>query len=213
MTLLREGTAEDAGFHAQNIEAIGKQIRRWVDAGTPRTLVALIARNGVIALQEAAGPMTSEPDSPDVQLDSVFPASSLAKPITAAAILMLVEDGLIGLNRPVREYIPEIAGVASDDLMLIHLLTHTSGYDEDKVGHMVTPRPKAPKDLPPPDSTLDPRLQRWLAARYPIAPLRPPGTLMEYCNYNYELLGEIVRRVSAMPFDSFVRERIFEPLG
>ena len=53
---------------------------------------------------------------------------SLAKPITATLVMQLVEDGLLGLNRPAKDYLPELSGDGTDDILVHHLLTHTSGY-------------------------------------------------------------------------------------
>ena len=61
--------------------------------------MVLIARKGVIVLHEAYGNLTPETDSPPLELDTIFPLASITKPITATAAMILVEDGLLGLNR------------------------------------------------------------------------------------------------------------------
>src|SRR5262245_53811234 len=82
----------------------------WVVQGLTPALQVAVARRGVLVLHEAWGRLGPEPDAPPLGVDSIFAIASLTKPITAAAVLCLVEDGLLGLNRPVQEYVPEFAG-------------------------------------------------------------------------------------------------------
>src|SRR5947209_18088488 len=96
-------------------------------------LVVLVARKGVIVFHEAFGKLTPEPDSPPVPRDAIYPISSISKLFTATAAMILVEDGLLGLNRPVQEYIPEFVGEGKEAVMVHHLLTHTGGIDDEEV--------------------------------------------------------------------------------
>jgi CubicO group peptidase (beta-lactamase class C family) len=184
----------------------------WVAEGITPALVVLVARKGAIVFHEAFGRLTPEPDSPPLELDTIFPLASLTKPITATAAMILVEDGLLGLNRPVQWYIPEFVGEGKDSVMVHHLLTHTSGLrGEDLDAH--AEKVKGTVEIPPPDETQHPRVQEYIVLRYDAPLWKPPGTEMSYCNYGYELLGEIVRRVSGRSLADFARERVFEPLG
>ena len=133
---LRPGTPEEVGMSAQRIQHVVDLAEGWVAQGITPALVVLVARKGVIVLHEAFGRLTPEEDSPPVQRDSIFSLTSLTKPLTAATAMVLVEDGLLGLNRPVSEYIPEFVGEGKDAVMVHHLLTHTSGLtDEDVWAH------------------------------------------------------------------------------
>jgi CubicO group peptidase (beta-lactamase class C family) len=99
----------------------------------------------------------------------------------------LVERGKIGINQPVHKYLPEFKGEGSDKITVRHLLTHTSG-------------------LP----------HRSDAALFEIGQTGirlEPGREMAYSNVAYDLLGEIVQRVSGQSFNDFTRHNIFEPLG
>jgi CubicO group peptidase (beta-lactamase class C family) len=78
-------------------------------------------------LHEAFGRLTPDDDAPPVKRDTIYPLTSLTKPITATAAMLLVEDGLLGLQRPVSEYLPEFSGEGKQAVMVHHLLTHTSG--------------------------------------------------------------------------------------
>src|SRR5205809_729885 len=104
---LRAGSPEEAGMSASRIRQAVSLAESWVAQGITPALVILAARRGVIVLHEAFGRLTPEPDSPPVQRDTIFPLASISKPIAATAAMILVEDGLLGLNRPVSDYVPE----------------------------------------------------------------------------------------------------------
>lgn len=236
---LRPGDPEEVGMSAQRVRHIVDLAEGWVAQGITPALVVLVARKDVIVAHEAFGRLTPEEDSPPLKLDTIYPLCSLSKPIVATAAMLLVEDGLLGLNRPVSWYIPEFVGEGKDAVMVHHLLTHTSGLRDqeadahaekkgwsaeipsvDEVEYQYPPdkkylalRYKGPVEIPLPDETQHPLISEYLFFRYDAPLWKPPGAEMSYCNYGYELLGEIVRRVSGMSLDDFARERIFEPLG
>jgi CubicO group peptidase (beta-lactamase class C family) len=81
-------------------------LKGWVTHGVMPVLAILVARRGVIVARGAFGRLTPEPDSPPLELDSIFHLASITKSITATAAMILVEDDLLGLNRPVQWYIP-----------------------------------------------------------------------------------------------------------
>src|SRR5262249_50983070 len=137
---------------------------------------------------------------------------SLTKPITATAAMILVEDGLLGLQRRVSDYIPEFIGEGKQAVMVHHLLTHTSGLrDEDVRAHAAKKRGVV--TIPPPEATQHPWINEDLFLRYDAPLWKPPGVEMSYSNCGYNLVGEIVRRVSGQALADFASERIFEPLG
>jgi len=209
---LQPGTPEEIGMSAERIQHVVDLAAGWVAQGITPALVVLVAPKGVMVLREAFGRLTPQADSPSLGLDTIFPLMSLTKPITATAVMLLVEDGLLGLNRPVSEYIPEFVGEGKDAVMVHHLLTHTSGLrDGDVEAHQQ--RRMGTVEIPPPDETQHPGLNEWLFLGYDAPLWKPPGTEMSYCQYGYELLGETVRRVSGRPLARFARERIFDPLG
>ena len=163
-------------------------------------------------LHEAFGRLTPDHDSPSLELDSLFPITSLTKTITATAAMCLVEDGLLGLNRPVSSYIPEFSGEGKDAVLVHHLLTHTSGLRQEEIDAHVA---QVSDDLviPPPDATQHTAIQESLYETYGAPLWKPPGEEMSYSDLNFDLLGEIVRRVSGASLIDFTRDRIFAPLG
>lgn len=212
MATLREGTAEEAGFDAARLDLLRQRARSWVDDGLTSSLVLLAARRGVIALHEAFGRFGPEPDALPLMVDAVFPVSSLCKPMTAALLMTLVEDGLVSLDVPVRKYLPDHFE-AQDPTTARHLLTHTAGIVETDVLAAQAERLKAGIELPPCPDTQHRAIHRSLEAARGYRARRAPGEAMMYSTHGYQLVSEIVRRVSGRSLASFAQERLFEPLG
>ncbi len=181
----------------------------WVKSGHTPAIVALVARRGVICLHEAFGKLRPETDSPPVQLDTIWPIMSITKPMVSTLVLQLVEDGLLGLNRPVRDYLPEVKGKGTEEMLVHHLLTFTAGYDEfDFIVSLVTLGPDLGMGLSG-EAVWDEVMRRLYEA--PLA--RPPGQEMEYLFLSYEILKKILERVSGRSFPDLIQERLFTPLG
>jgi CubicO group peptidase (beta-lactamase class C family) len=209
------GTPDEAGLDGERLALARRRAEEWIAAGdVHRTLVLLAARNGVIALHEAFGVDGPEPDASPLTVDAIFPFMSQTKSVTAAMIMALVEDGLVGLSRPVQDYLPDFEGERKDTIQIRHLLTHTSGIEDSDfflTTQRVVPRMLAGMGDVPDDQHPITHLFLELAYGWP-AP-HPAGEAMRYCNLNYLLLGEVVRRVAGVSLDDFARERFFEPLG
>jgi serine-type D-Ala-D-Ala carboxypeptidase len=125
--------------------------------------------------------------------------------------MCLVEDGLLSLNRPVQEYVPEFRGAGKDAIMVHHLLTHTSGLrDEDLDAHAAS-KPDHP--ISSPAANQSPATYAHLELRSDAPLAKPPGQEVLYLNYGFVLLGDIVRRISGQSLGSFADDRIFRPLG
>jgi CubicO group peptidase (beta-lactamase class C family) len=198
------------------VKALGSLAASWVEKGDMPSLVVLAARRGKIVLHEAFGVRQPQDTTPTLKRDSIFTVASLAKPVTAAAVMCLVEDGLIGLNRPFIEYIPEldVPGVPGlEEARVADLLCHTSGYDDVEVSAYAAAAAKREPTLAPPRPGQHPAIARriQLAAGAQLA--NPPGRAMNYSSFGYILLGDLVRRVSGQPYWHFAHSRIFEPLG
>ena len=137
------------------------------------------------ALVPAVEPMTA---------DTIFDAASITKVVaTTPSIWLLIQRGKIGIDDPVQKFIPEFPYA---DVTIRHLLTHTSGLRPDL-------------DLKDPWSGYDTAMQLIMKEQL----VNKPGFVFRYSDINFELLGEIVRRVSGEPLDVFAKKEIFEPLG
>jgi CubicO group peptidase (beta-lactamase class C family) len=181
----------------------------WVEQDVHKALCVLVARRGVICLHEAFGTLGPQ-DGPPLERDSIFPMMSVTKPITATVLMTLVEDGVVGLTRPVQEYVPEFRGDGKEQVLVHHLLTHTSGLVDEDIDPKVLERWKT--ELPTPDPTQHRHLHKWILLGADLPLSRRPGTEMFYANYNYTLLGEVVRRASGRALADLATARVFEPL-
>lgn len=188
------------------------RVRTWVEEEGVQTMVVLAARRGVVVLHEAFGRMAPDPGAPRIRPDAVFRLASITKVLTATALLTLVEEGRVGLNRPVSSYIPEFRGEGKDAVLVRHLLTHTSGLREDELEAYAKEEGSQLK-VPPAPERLHPLFHEYLARRYAAPLWKRPGEEMSYADYNFDLAAEIVSRVANLPLDRFARERIFQPLG
>jgi CubicO group peptidase (beta-lactamase class C family) len=133
---------------------------------------------------------------------TIFQSGSVGKQFTAAGVLLLVEDGKLGLDDPITKYLPE-GDTVWRGITVRHLLTHTSGiheYVEDADSSLVDVRHDYTED----------ELVR-VATRHALD--FAPGTRWSYSNTGYMLLGAIIHRVSGKFYGDFLAERIFRPLG
>jgi CubicO group peptidase (beta-lactamase class C family) len=213
---LRSGSPKEVGMLPERISYARDLCARWVKEGHTPTLGVCVARRGVIVLHEAFGVLGPGPDSPPLDRCALFPVMSLTKPITATLIMQLVEDGLLGLNRPAKDYLPEICGDGTDEILVHHLLTHTTGYPFQIEAPWLEHEAKklaAGFEVPPCPEGQNPIMHRWLSLFWDAPRVARVGEIMVYSSHNYELLGEIVRRLSGRGIEELARERIFDPLG
>src|SRR5690606_116954 len=106
-----KGKPEDVGMSSERLARIGPAMQKHIDAGEIAGVVTLVARRGVIVHHEAYGYADIARRTP-MRTDAIFGLASSSKPITAVAIMMLVESGDVRLNDPVSRYIPEFGGEA-----------------------------------------------------------------------------------------------------
>ena len=160
--------------------------------------VLVVGRRDTILFAKGYGRLTWSARSPTPDVDStLWDVASLTKVIaTTTALMLLVERGRVDLSAPVARYVPEFHGPGTAAVTVRHLLTHTSGL-----------RAWLPLNRLAPDSAAAMRIV------FDQTPRVPPGTWMEYSDFNAILLGEIVRRTAGVPLDVFAAHEIFAPLG
>ena len=161
-------------------------------------LALAVVRGGRVIKARGYGLASVEWDAPATP-ETVFEIGSITKQLTAAAVMLLVEDGRVSLDDPLAKYVPE-APDAWRDVRVRHLLTHTSGlrnYTGLK-GFELTERLTRAQFV-------------RLVAEHPLA--FAPGERWSYGNTNYSLLGYVVESASGRPYWEFVAERIYRPLG
>lgn len=165
-----------------------------------------VVLNGHVVKAQGYGFSNVELRTP-VTPETVFEAGSITKQFAATAILMLAEQGKLGLDDSITKYFPE-APQTMKAVTVRHLLTHTSGIADVSDGTSETSGTTGVVDFRHEYS------EDELARAYLAQPLASvPGTKWSYCNACYDLLGIIVHRVSGKPYGEFLQERIFAPLG
>lgn len=174
----------------------------------------LVIRDGTPVVRRAVGLADVESGTP-VTPDTNFRLASVSKQFTAAAVLLLAEEGRLRLDDPVRRWLPQLPGNA-DGVTLHHLLSHTSGlhdyedlmapefegqvHDADVACLLAAGRPCADAASAGDDAA-------------PAPPYFAPGTAYRYSNSGYALLALVVERAAGKPYPEVLRERIFAPLG
>lgn len=175
---------------------------RWNSESSPGCAVG-VSQHGRTVFERAYGMADLEHGIANAP-ETIFEGGSVSKQFTAAAVVLLVLDGKLSLDDDVRAYIPEVPDYG-EVITIHHLMTHTSGLrDWGSVASISGwGREQRSHDH---DDVLD-IVSRQSALNY------PPGEEYSYTNTGYNLLAEIVTRVSGQPFAGFSEERIFEPLG
>lgn len=214
---LRVWAAPPAGMDPERLARIPARMKQFVERGSVAGTVTLVARHGTVASLEAAGYQDLEKKIP-MRTDSIFQIMSMTKPVTAVGIMILAEEGRLGLNDPVERHLPEFRGQwvidskpddktrilkrPSRPITIRDLLTHTSG-----MGGLP---PEGMKELL---FKLDRSLADAVLA-YSQQPLEfEPGKKWSYSNPGIATLGRIIEVISGMPFEKFLEARIFQPLG
>ncbi len=165
----------------------------------PGLSLALV-REGKVILARGYGVANLELSVPATEKTN-FPIYSITKSFTAIATMMLVEDGKISLDDPISKHLSGISPAGSA-VTIRQLLNHTSGIRNYQ------DRPPEP-DEELTDDTL-PSYTKWVAD---ITLVSPPGERWDYQDTGYYLLGRLIEKVSGKPYEQFLRERIFRPLG
>ena len=220
-TPLPAAAPEAQGFSAARLQRLDRFMAGHTDASGYLGGVVLVARDGRIVEWRAYGYQDLARRVP-MQRDSIFRIYSMTKTVASVAVLMLLEEGKLTLDDPVSWYLPEFADARVVDggtadapklrktgkpITLLHLLTHTAGFNAGLPGDEVAGALRERVD-PYVATNLDEFARRM--ARVPLA--ADPGTRFGYDGASIELAARVVEVVSGMSFDRFLRERIFQPL-
>ncbi len=162
-------------------------------------LAIAIVDHGKVVLARGYGYANVEQSAP-VTVDTVFQSGSVGKQFTAAAVMLLVEDGRLSLDDPVTQYLPE-APPEWKAIRIRHLLTHTAGIPDYRTEAL-------PADMR--RSYTERELVQMVCASKPEF---PPGERYSYSNPGYLLLGAIIGRVGGRHYSDLLGERVFRPLG
>jgi CubicO group peptidase (beta-lactamase class C family) len=198
--LLFDPSRSSAQTDATIVAGIDSALARY-DSASPGCAVS-VSRAGQVIAEKARGLASIELRAPNTPA-TVFNAGSIAKQFTALSTLMLMRDGKLSLDDPVRKYVPELPSYGSA-VLIRHLLEHTSGIrDQGELLWIAGGRDDARYTR---ETMLD-----LLATQKSLNFM--PGTEFSYSNTEYDLLALIIERVSGAPLRDFANERIFKPLG
>src|SRR5258705_6668917 len=197
---LRLGGPGAAGMSRAGLDRVSGMLESEIRDRHLGAASILIARRGTIVLHKGFGQLTVQRESPVVKPDSVFLVASITKPVTATALMMLVERGKVSLNEPVATYLPEFKGGDRSKARVLDLLAHTSGMPDMLPENTELRRAHAP-------------LSEFVQRSYTTPLLFTPGTSFRYQSMGILLAADIVQKISGMPLREFERQEYFEPLG
>jgi CubicO group peptidase (beta-lactamase class C family) len=222
---------ESVGLSSERLQRINQMIQRYIDDGEITGAITMVSRRGKIAHFEAQGQMDLEKKAP-MRKDAVFRIASMSKPITAVAILILMEEGRLRLTDPVSRFIPEFKDTkvaietapyrpaangqpardaayytmpAERAITIRDLLTHTSGLESGTLGNRIGAR------MSPRNPSFN--LEKYVATLGQVPLDFQPGSRWSYSLLaGMETLGRIVEVASGLTFDQFLEQRLFDPL-
>jgi uncharacterized protein YbbC (DUF1343 family) len=185
-----------AVLSSQAAQAISAIVNEEIAAGHLVGGVVVLGINDRIVLRQAYGQRSVMPDVKPATLDTIYDAASLTKVMaTAVAIAQLVEQGKINLDQPAATYWPAFAANGKGAITVRQLMTHYAAL---------------PAGIPTRGWS---DYQGALDAIVALKPVAPAGTRFNYSDVDFIVLGEIVRRVSGQPLETYADQHIFQPLG
>lgn len=219
---------EEAGFSEARLSNIDKLLEQEVKSRNIPGAVALIVHNGKVVYHKAFGYSDVEKKTA-LKKDDIFRIASQSKAITSLAVMMLWEEGKFLLDDPVSRYIPEFKNAkvlksfnkddssytavpSTREITIRHLLTHSSGIDYAVIGSAefkaIYAKAGIPSGIGNDHDVLADKMK--LLGGMPLK--HEPGERFTY-GLNTDVLGYLVEIWSGMPFDQFLKTRIFDPIG
>lgn len=216
---------ESLGFSAERLKRLDTVMAQAVDEKEYPGVVTLLARHGKIVHYSSIGRQDLETGA-SMPRDAIFRIASMSKPVTAAAMMILYEEGKWTLQDPVAKFIPEFGNLqvytGRTDLMgklqleepvhaptLLELMTHTAGFS---YGNEQTPADRLYRDGGDKNILASPSLQAMVTQLSGAPLLFQPSTHWKY-SVAADLQGYMIEKLSGMKFSEFLKKRLFEPLG
>jgi CubicO group peptidase (beta-lactamase class C family) len=213
---------EGVGFSSESLKELDAAMQGIVDKKHLAGIVTLLARHGQVVQHQAYGLQDVESQTP-MRLDAIARIYSMTKPIAGAAMMMLYEEGKWKPSDPIAKYIPEFAnlkvfaGTDPAGTMVLEapkhaptmgeLMSHNAGFTYGLFGN--TPVDKMYQAENPLEA---PSLQAFITRMATLPLLYQPGEKWVY-SVSVDIQGYLVQKLSGKPFQDFLRDRIFNPLG
>ena len=226
--LLTESSAESVGMNTDRLKRIDIVLQEYIDKKQVEGAVAIIVKNGKIVYYKGVG-IDDRDAKTSLNRDAIFRIASQTKAITSTAVMMLFEEGKFLLDDPVSKYIPSFKNPqiidqfnetdssytvkpAKREITIRELLTHTSGISYPGIGSKEAKAIYAKNNIPSGIGTPDYKLADVISRLGKLPLVHEPGEKFTY-GLNIDVLGYLVEVLSGKSLDSFLKERIFGPLG
>lgn len=185
------------GMSAERLAKIDHVVERGIKAGGYPGAAVVVGRRGSAVWEKGFGRIGWNPWDAVVSENTIYDLASLTKVVgTTTAVMLLFDEGKIALDEPVSTYLPDFTGGTKDLVTVRMLLEHRSGLP---AGRDLWRIASSPADA------------RRAVLETPLKYM--PGAQVEYSDLGPDVLAFIVERASGMPLDSFLEQRVFEPLG
>jgi len=197
--VLKPGKPEQVGMSAARLARVDQILTEETQSRRVTAASVLVARRGVIVLRGGWGTLSPGAASPKAGPETVYILASITKPVTVAALLLLVERGQVSLADPVQKYLPEFQGPGRDKVRVKDLLTHTSGLPDMLPENVKLREAHAP-------------LAEFVKGAMTTPLLFEPRTSFSYSSMGTLLAATIVERVARLPLGQFEQQELFAPL-
>jgi CubicO group peptidase (beta-lactamase class C family) len=211
MPMLTAPTPNVQGFDSERLTAVSRRMKQFVDEKEVAGTVVLVQRHGKTVFLDVQGMANVEENRP-MAADTIFQIMSMTKPITAIALMICVEKGLVNLDDPVERYLPNLANLQvrqpdgslkpkRNRITIRNLITHTAGFSSND--------PDGLDDIAKVKLTL--KEYADLFGKDPL--IAEPGTQIAYSGPGFAAVGRIVEIASGKKLEDFMQTEMFDPLG
>ena len=202
LSLVARAQPQQAANDSRYSERLDAQLERFVSQdGVPGAAVGIVDEGKVVYANGFGVASLTGPARP-VTRDTVFHLASVTKTFVATAVMQLVESRQLSLDAPIVTFLPyfRVADPRSSEITIRHVLTHTSGLPD--VENYDWDRPEYDNGA----------LERYVRSLSTVTLRSAPGSTYAYSNLAFEVLGDVIAKVSRTPFEDYVQKNILEPL-
>lgn len=190
----------EVGLNPSRWQRVLDLVEGWCRQDSIPAAGLLVARGGKSAGAHLFGRQAAALDAPPIRSDAIFLIASITKPMVGAAVLQLVERGLLTLDERVEEFLPKFGKHSKHSITIRNLLTHTSGLPD------MLPRNRELRVANAP-------LSEFISDIYGITPDFPAGRGVQYQSTGFAILGQIIHELTGKSCPQYLHDEFFEPLG
>jgi len=201
---INEITPEAAGFASCQLDELDAFFAKHIKNQTLQFASYLLARQGQVFASKAMGQLLPEAPEKPFQTDSIRWIASITKLFTAVAIMQLVEKGKLYIEQPVSAFFKEFSAPPFHDILIFHLLTHTSG---------IAPDPEYFQSTYHREPQYSTNMEEFIPDLLSGPKFIGTGKQWVYSSDGFILLGEIISRITGLSYQEYVQQNIIAPLG